>query len=814
MKKGLKNIISVFAAILLLPGFMWGQEIVCASQTGAGGTNGADNNGADHDAAEIQWKNYGQTIFNTTEGLSSNNVSSIAQTSDGIVWIGTDEGLVAYDGNEFIEYGSFFHFDGVNDMAKTADGGVWFATTTYGGAIYLGSRFQHFDDVSETVSNYATCITEGKDGFIYIGTLKNMLVIDPAEGFTCKEPDGDEFFYINAFAAGEKLTAAATINGSLVFLRDGEKTAALEDVYTGEASLGYADGYFLVGTSDGSIIAVDENNIGAGEAFRIKAPVKSITGEGSRINNFFYEAGKRLWVLCEDGIGYYTLENGGLAALGNAEFTQCSFDNFESGFGDMMMDYQGNYWISSSKRGVLLLRQSRFTDEFAQLGLDADVVNAVLISDKVLYAATDSGILAVDTLKKQPVTDKFTGFFDGKRVSDIVLYENKKYAAVYGEGVYDENGELVITAGRINRIRIMDGSMYVLTDEGCTVWNESGLRLSFDKEDGLYNTRLSAAIVGAFGKQKKEKLYLASQGAGIYVLSEGRLEDCIDENSGLPSKHINDLAACGEGFFAATDKGIAYYNGKKITELKNMPEALKEQKCEYIFIRDGRLYAACRNALFVMELEKLFDSGEGGESEYELYDGKAGFFGTLTEGGHGFMDDGGRIYLSCGRKIYSFVDDEQDFDIASLKIMLQSVKVDKRSAEIIDKGDNEYEVNLTKDAKEIDILCSVLNFSNEDPYVRYILPGVDKKYTTMRLSGLEHIKYKELAGGSHSFYFELLGDERDEKGNPIAVSSIVLRINKEKALFERLWVRMALLGAGFGVLMYFVFKDRKKEYRG
>ena len=38
-----------------------------------------------------------------------------------------------------------------------------------------------------------------------------------------------------------------------------------------------------------------------------------------------------------------------------------------------------------------------------------------------------------------------------------------------------------------------------------------------------------------------------------------------------------------------------------------------------------------------------------------------------------------------------------------------------------------------------------------------------------------------------------------------------LTINKEKNILERLWVRMVLLGAAFGILMYFVLKDRNKN---
>ena len=142
---------------------------------------------------------------------------------------------------------------------------------------------------------------------------------------------------------------------------------------------------------------------------------------------------------------------------------------------------------------------------------------------------------------------------------------------------------------------------------------------------------------------------------------------------------------------------------------------------------------------------------------------------------------------------------------------IQSVSVDKRVVELIDSGDGQYEVNLTKDAKELDIMCSVLNFSNEDPYVRYIMPGMDNAYTVVRLSELEHIIYEDLEGGSHTFWFELLGDEIGEDGRAVAVRTIKLTINKEQKLLEKLWVRMVLLAAAFGILMYFVMKDRKKK---
>ncbi|MGN1188052.1 MAG: two-component regulator propeller domain-containing protein, partial [Lachnospiraceae bacterium] len=390
-------------------------------------------NAQDYEAGSdnvIEWDAYGQTIYNTTNGLISNHVSSIEQTSDGVVWIGTDEGLSAYDGNEFTTYGSFYHFDGINDMVRTADGGIWYATTTYGGAIYLGSRFQHFDDVSEQVSNYATAIAEGADGTIYVGTLRGMLLIHPASGYTVTELVGEDYFYVNSIASGRQRTGALTVNGDVLFFDGDNQVERHREVFSGQACIYYADGYYLVGTSDGRILVLDEERLEEGVIEEMSVPLNVSAGSGKAINDFFYEENSRLWVLSDGGIGYYALTDGGISTIDNSIFVQCSFDNFESGFTDMMMDYQGNYWISSSKRGVLLLCKSDFKDELSQLGLDIDRINAVYEKDGILYGATDSGLITLDRRDRAVVNIEWTDVLRGMKLTDVTAYDDKLYVAV------------------------------------------------------------------------------------------------------------------------------------------------------------------------------------------------------------------------------------------------------------------------------------------------------------------------------------------------------------------------------------------------
>src|SRR4026209_1607720 len=44
---------------------------------------------------------YGHEVWLTENGLPQNTVHSIAQTRDGYIWIGTEEGLARFDGIRF-----------------------------------------------------------------------------------------------------------------------------------------------------------------------------------------------------------------------------------------------------------------------------------------------------------------------------------------------------------------------------------------------------------------------------------------------------------------------------------------------------------------------------------------------------------------------------------------------------------------------------------------------------------------------------------------------------------------------------------------
>lgn len=52
-------------------------------------------------AAEERYNTYVQTIYNDGNGLPGGKANDIAQTKDGILWVGTYGGLYRYNGSRF-----------------------------------------------------------------------------------------------------------------------------------------------------------------------------------------------------------------------------------------------------------------------------------------------------------------------------------------------------------------------------------------------------------------------------------------------------------------------------------------------------------------------------------------------------------------------------------------------------------------------------------------------------------------------------------------------------------------------------------------
>jgi signal transduction histidine kinase/ligand-binding sensor domain-containing protein len=75
---------------------------------------------------------YAHTAWRIQDGLFNSAVAAIAQTRDGYLWIGTEAGLLRFDGVRFVpwkaEHGERLPSHGIQDLLAARDGSLWIAS--------------------------------------------------------------------------------------------------------------------------------------------------------------------------------------------------------------------------------------------------------------------------------------------------------------------------------------------------------------------------------------------------------------------------------------------------------------------------------------------------------------------------------------------------------------------------------------------------------------------------------------------------------------------------------------------------------------
>ena len=121
---------------------------------------------------------YGLDIWQTQQGLPSDAILTMIQTSDGYIWGGTFNGLVRFDG-------SFFHvFNKANTPAllnnsiialfEDSRRALWIGVQEGGVVRYKDGVFTRFDEGSGLGSLIARSFCEDADGALLIGTNKGL----------------------------------------------------------------------------------------------------------------------------------------------------------------------------------------------------------------------------------------------------------------------------------------------------------------------------------------------------------------------------------------------------------------------------------------------------------------------------------------------------------------------------------------------------------------------------------------------------------------------------------------------------------------
>ena len=123
---------------------------------------------------------YSTSVWTQQQGLPQDAVRAIAQTTDGYLWLGTDEGLARFDGYEFVSFNRERGAPASNSISALAagrDGSLWIGSRS-GLTRYKDGRFQTYTRKDGLIDNLVSDLFVDHAGILWIVAGGNLSRFD------------------------------------------------------------------------------------------------------------------------------------------------------------------------------------------------------------------------------------------------------------------------------------------------------------------------------------------------------------------------------------------------------------------------------------------------------------------------------------------------------------------------------------------------------------------------------------------------------------------------------------------------------------
>ncbi len=492
---------------------------------------------------------YGRQAWAMENGLPQNTVQALAQTKDGFLWLGTEAGLVRFDGVEFQTYDR-------NSNPALPGSDIRCLLATPDGALWIGAN---------------AGLRRWKDGVVRAFTTRDGL---PGDGILALDDVGDGTVRVWT----EQGPARMSGDRFLPVKNAGEFPSAA--ISSPEENPGATE--FEEKMPNGIVVTGDRSALNLIHGVRFAGGSKRLTvGKelpGSRIQTLFADRENALWIGTNAGLVRWV--------NGKVERFPITDPLATASVLALMEDHEGNLWVGTETGGLDVLRDQRFRTIDTRDGLTSDRVTTVVEDGTgVLWVGTqEDGLNAVRR-------DEGTA---GWRVTRSLSANNGLASNVILSLAAAPNGDLWVgTPDGLNRIRgnkvdtftsddglpddfvrslliDADGSLWIGTRRGLTHWavGKSGLSGSASgagMETYTQASGLGSDLVGAMARDTSGDLWVATL-AGLSRLHGNKITNFTTAN-GLSSNVVTALLPRGDGtlLIGTQDHGWDVWDGNKFS---------------------------------------------------------------------------------------------------------------------------------------------------------------------------------------------------------------------------------------------------------
>ncbi|MGK2860207.1 MAG: sensor histidine kinase [Thermoanaerobaculia bacterium] len=722
---------------------------------------------------------YVRRSWTVRDGLPHGTVRGFAQTSDGYIWLATYEGIVRFNGEQFLVFdkssAAALDNSSVLTLCRTRDDSLWLGTAA--GVVVL--RNGEFEKLAQpgVGDELVNAIEEAADGTLWIGSWGGLSRVVNGKAERLSLPLPNEL--VNALALSDDGSVwIGSAKGGLARYRDGKIDAVT--TANGLASdtivtlLTDGRDAVLAGTTDG-LDRID----GSGRVTHVAGiPEDQITAlRRDRDGN--------LWVGTYSS-GLFRIHDGEVSSYGIADGL------LNPTVRAIFEDDEGSIWVGSN-RGLEQLRAGAFVTWTVREGLANDFTRAIYEDrDGVLWVGTASGLSRWNGRAWEPAADP-------RLAKEYVLAIEQGADGTHwfgtSRGLYRVAGgrtTLLTTADGLssNGIRAIHadrrGNVWVATDLGASRVGVDGRIESYAGRGGLGTDYTIAISETADGR-----VWIA--GGGGLTEFDGTAFRVHSAPAALPSNRLFALHAEADGtLWIGTDgDGLLRFRDGVAARITTR-EGLPYDKIQSL-TGDGKgsIWLGTARGAFKVSRDQLDAVADGKLPRLEAipFDESDGL-GSRQCNGSGdptaFRSRDGRIWFVTADGVSALSGSEAP-PAPTRKPVIESVVIDSTPVDTTALG------AIPPGAERVEFAFTGLVFSSQDRLrFRYRLDGYDRQWTDAGAS--RTVAYTNLPAGAYVFMLEA---SRDGKSWQRATLPLAL----EPHYYEAPWFIALCVALVLGVLL-------------
>ena len=740
-------------------------------------------------------EDYTAVLYDNTNGLPTSETNAVVQSENGYIWMGGYSGLIRYDGNSFYRYDSSCGIATVRCLCIDSKGRLWIGTNDDGVAMLQNEEFTFYNKGKGLASSSVRAIVEDDSGNMVIATTMGITIIDPTS--TVKSIDEAQINkkYIYSLRKGANgVIVGVDMEGGFFTFKNGKITAFYDPENTG------------LGTIDTAFPDPDNENIvylGTRKDGLIKWDMSQPSSKSEKYSiephntiNYIDKIGDKLWVCCDNGIGYFD-ENMNYNPVPDLPMTN-SVDS-------VMRDYEGNLWFTSSRQGIMKIVSNVFSNISKIAKMENVVVNVTCRYKDDIYVGSDTGLFILDKnydLKK----NKLTEMIGESRVRCIIQDRNgvlwlctySDYGLIsYNpekEKIYYYNEDSGLYVNKVRMIKeLSNGTLAVSTSKGVVIMKDGKIINRYNEENGISNTEILCIEETPDGI-----LYFGSDGDGIYVV-DGTKISRIGNNDGLTSEVVMRIKKDTKDdiYWIITSNSISFMRDEKVFVIKKFPYS---NNFDLYFDKNDNMWILNSNGIYIVKRKEMLDNKD---IDYILYDIHSGLPFVATVNSYSQLDDDGTLFISGSAGVCTVNINKSDVDNSKIKLGIPSVTADDAYIGIGEKN----VIYIPYDCKRLNISANAFTYSLNNPHISYYLEGFDDEPIELTKNELSTITYTNLRGGQYRFHFSIINTMTGKVDKTVEVSLI-----KEKSVYEEVWFRVFIILIGLfltAIIFLLIYKRRE-----